>query len=297
MESEEAGKQYLQQKEEEEKNKLTWDDIREIYRTYKDEIQQFFSYADKYNTRINQLKWEEQEIFDWFPKSFRWLIPLLWWDISCHNWWYVIALLESEEAGKQYLQQKEEEEKNKLTWDDIREIYRTYKDGIQQFFSNASKYKTRISQLKWEEKEIFDWFPKSFQWLVPLLWWDKTCTEWWYVIALLESEEAGKQYLQQKEEEEKNKLTWDDIREIYRTYKDKIQQFFSYPNKYNIRINQLKWEEKEIFDWFPKTFGSLISLLWWDKTCTEWWYVIALLESEEAGKQYLQDRKKRKFNS
>ena len=162
-------------------------------------------------------------------------------------------------------------------------------DGLVPLEIMTTYGKEKLQTELWAIKIIFSekdilWWKEDFQ--NALLW------EWWNVWEKVSTEN----FIKIKEKINKEIIQCN-IRAIYNQHKYEIQQFFGNPNKYNIRINQLKWEEKEIFDWFPKTFGSLISLLWWDKTCTEWWYVIALLESEEAGKQYLQDRKKRKFNS
>jgi hypothetical protein len=86
--------------------------------------------------------------------------------------------------------------KSILTWDEVRKIFLENKDEIEQFFSSDWTYRRWINWLWWEDAKKYRWFPKSFHGLIPVLWWDKTCQEWMYVMALLESESAWKRYFQ-----------------------------------------------------------------------------------------------------
>jgi len=231
MTSAEAGGEYLKSKKE-----LTWEEIRQIYTDHEGEVQKYFNNDGKYRERIKEiLKWnDENNPFIWFPECFQWLISKLWWDTKCHQWEYVIALLESAEAGAEYLKSKKE-----LTWKEIRQIYRDHKGEMQKYCSNNGKYAERIVEIsKWDDKnKPFIWLPKSLKWLIAKLWWDKTCQQWWYAIALLESEEKGAEYLKSKKE-----LTWEEIRQIYTEHTDEMQKHCSNNVKYAERIVEIsKW--------------------------------------------------------
>jgi hypothetical protein len=88
-------------------------------------------------------------------------------------------------------------------------------------------------------------------------------------------------------------LTWDEVRKIFWENKSKIEQFFSSDSVYRKWINWLQWEDLKKYRWFPKSFSGLLSVLWWDKKCQEWMYVIALLESDVAWKRYFEWWKRR----
>jgi len=267
-------------------NLIFWSSfVRKIFQDNRGEIEQFFSNSEKYRVRQNSKELEEK--YQWFPKTFQSLIKLLWWDKKCSEWWYVQALLESEEKGNQYLVEKE---KNKLSAEEIREKFKSL-DGekINKRFSSDNTYRNNLKEIK---KLFWEWMPNSFKGLITLLGGDNKCSEWWYVQALLESEGKGNEYLVEKE---KNKLSAEEIREKFKSLDgEKINKRFSSDKTYR---NNLKEIKKLFWEWMPNTFNGLITLLGGDNKCSEWWYVQALLESEEKGNEYLVEKEKNKLSA
>ena len=135
------------------------------------------------------------------PESYQGLIATLNWDYSIsQDWDYVIWLLASDAkwheiwkhiADKRMSVQKHRES---LNWDKIREIYWGLSEELRErFFKKEIDYSAQIDEIR---EYFWDWMWSTFDWLIPLLWWDKDRWRWAkYVRALMKSPEEWENFL------------------------------------------------------------------------------------------------------
>ncbi len=131
------------------------------------------------------------------PKTYGWLIPLLWWTVKCWRWWYVEALLKWDEEWKKYY-----EERKKINSKKIRT-----REGFLDFYERLSEAERKMvvgSFAKYKElAKTYLNIPKSYEWIISLLWWNNKCLGWWYVEALLKWEEEWKRYYEERKKMKK----------------------------------------------------------------------------------------------
>ena len=270
---------------------------------------------DKY---LDWLKTDLQKFLNsLLPKSFDWMIWLLWWNTDCLEWWYLHALFQSENDWEKYFKNWELINCNEVFIKEfikfLKSVYNAkttdFKNLIsswwsyQKYFADIVKilydaflsgkfkwcFKNTIKS-NWEfhdddfESIIRSWMPKSFDWFIVKLWWDKKCLEWWYAIALLEW--RWDEYLKNWEYINENQ---ENFVSFLKSNRNKIAHYLSSEDVYIAnRDNIIKlltvWVDKDVkflkcfIQWLPGRFKSLIYKLWWNPKCLEWKYVIALLE-------------------
>jgi hypothetical protein len=196
------------------------------------------------------------------PKSRDWLVILLWGNIKCEQWWYIKALIEW--TWDKYFENRESINNKKIkTKQEFIDFYNQLSEEDKTIvFSSNDKYSKRAKN----HPNI----PKSYMWLIPLLWWSVKCLQWWYVQTLI-------------------KWNWDEYltnreRNINKTDEEKKQEFIDF-------YNQLPKEDKKMifgrisyirltqrYSNIPNTYRWLISLLWGNNKCVQWWYIKALIE-------------------
>ena len=283
--SKENGNLYLVEWEEnfETEEKKFVKTIREKYQKLDDTLKsKWFASAKAFNTNKKEIL---EYFWEWTPISFNWLIWLLWGNKTNLSWGYLQALLRSEADGNQYLinwKEKIEQEKQ----ESIRIIRSKYQllDRVlkNKWFSCSNAYEDNVDEIT---ESFWTKMPKSRPWLISLLWGNNKCLNRDYVQALLESKEKGEEYYNKWKENLENEQILK-IREKYNELNDiqKVKRFSSR------KIYDKNFEEIKAYFWglIPKSREWLIRLLWGDRNCLSWWYMQALLKSEEAWKLYLQ---------
>ena len=302
--------------------------IREKYKSLPEEnkleIKKRISSRSVYENKKNRYWDEIERVFgEKWMRTYDWLISKLLWDTktTCRSKDYILALFESEEKWKEFLEEWEKEQEEKMSTevidkDSLKKIYWSFSDEEKKLFH---KYTSSQKTYKCEKlNELFSWklqrkvFPKVLSTLIDLLWWDSdSCMQHWYLEALLISEEEWQKYLERwNEEKKKNKEQNDKLRsketEIRKKFKElsndeqkKVFKCLSDENLYkedlsgaNSILRYLLWVW--IWEEVPKSTRGFLGLLHWNAECRAQEYLYALFESQKAGKQYFDKRKKEK---
>jgi hypothetical protein len=111
------------------------------------------------------------------PKSYLWLITLLWGNYKCLEWWYVKALIQWN--WDLYFNNREIENNKKIkNKQEFIDFFNQLSDTDKNMILNYNSYI--------ELAKKYPNLPKSYRWLITLLWGNNKCTEWWYAKALIQ---------------------------------------------------------------------------------------------------------------
>jgi len=190
-----------------------------------------------------------------------------------------------------YLFEKQETDKP-LIWEKINVEKFVKRQDFVDFYEQLPEAEKKMvigSSDKYKElAKTYSNIPKTYVWIISLLWWKAGCFEWWYIEALLKWEEEWKRYYEKRKKINSKKIR---TREGFLDFYERLSE-----EEKKMAIKG-EYEYKKLLKNYPnisKTYGWLISLLWWKAGCLGWWYVEALLKWEEEWKRYYEERKKMK---